>query len=282
MKLLIPINTFNKSSVNFKQQEMKPRYVLITSLCLALASCSENKGKNSGPDNINLESTITNAENRGKADQNASGGNKCLLDYQSKYDQLLSEQDVLTATGFSKAIMTTKSSTVLKNPEYHSFEYRFKNGRVSESGITKGIAMPDVIAVSSIKTISLSAFENTYKSIADEEIQVAKNALTDATEGKSGNAEADAAVKKAEELKVNKEQVKETGGKILDVIKDVSKGYQVVENLGDAARWNIVTNELIVLQNGVQFKLDAKLSNDNEKNKSVAIALAKTILNKCR
>lgn len=261
---------------------MKTKYFLIASLFLALASCSENKGKKSGSDNVDLESAIENAESRRKADPNASGGNQCLLDYQTKYDQLLSEADVITATGFSKDVMQVKNNKALKNPEYHSFEYKFKNGRVSESGVTKGIAMPDVIAVSSIKAISLSAFENTYKAIADEEMQVAKDALNDATEGKSGDAEADAAVKKAEDLNVSKEQVKKTGGEILDVIKDVSKGYQTVENLGDAARWNIVTNELIVLQNGVQFKLAAKLSNDNEKNKSVAIALAKIILNKCQ
>lgn len=51
----------------------------------------------------------------------------------------------------------------------------------------------------------------------------------------------------------------------MDLIKDVSKGYQVVENLGHAARGNIGINEMIVLQNGVQFKLAAKLGNDSEK-----------------
>lgn len=261
---------------------MKARYFLVASIFLALASCSENKGKKSGSDNIDLESAIENAESRRKADPNASGGNKCLLGYQVKYDQLLSEEDVVTATGFSKDVMATKNNTALKNPEYHSFEYKFKNGRVSESGITKGIAMPDVIAVSSIKAISLSAFENTYKAIADEEIQVAKDALKDATEGKSGDAEADEAVEKAEKLNVSKEQVNEIASGMMDVMKEVSRGYRIVDNLGDAARWNLVSNELYVLQNGVQFVILSDINDNNETNKSVAIKLAKIILNKCQ
>lgn len=261
---------------------MKTRYFLIASLFLALASCSENKGKKSGSDNVDLESAIENVESRRKADPNASGGNQCLLDYQTKYDALVSEAEVLAATGFSKNVMEIKNNNKLKNPEYHSFEYKFKNGRVSESGITKGIAMPDVIAVSSIKAISLSAFENTYKAIADEEMQVAKDALNDATEGKSGDAEADAAVKKAEELNVSKEQVKDIAGGMMDAMKEVSKGYRIVENLGDAARWNIVSNELYVLQNGVQFVILSDVDDDNETNKSVAIKLAEIVLNKCK
>lgn len=112
MKSPIPINTFNKSPVNFKQQEMKVRHVLLASLFPALASCSKNKGKKSGSDNIDLESALENAESRGKADPTASGVNKYLLDYQSKYDRLWSEEKVVTTTGFYKDVMTIKNNTV--------------------------------------------------------------------------------------------------------------------------------------------------------------------------
>lgn len=261
---------------------MKAKYLLVLSLFMALASCSENKSTKSDSGDVDLESAIKNAESRRKADPNASGGNKCLLDYQTRYDQILNEANVLTATGFSKDVMETKSNKSLKNPEYHEFIYKFKNGRVSKKpGITKGMALPDVVKVESIKAISLSAFENTYRAISDEEMQVAKDALNDAADGKSGDAEADAAVKKAEDQNVSKEQVKDIGGGIMDMMKEVSKGYRVVENLGDAARWNIVSNELYVLQNGVQFVILCDVNDDNEKNKSVAIELAKNILKKC-
>ena len=261
---------------------MKAKYLLVLSLFIELASCSENKGTKSNSGEVDLESAIENAESRRKADPDASGGNKCLLDYQAKYDQLLSEADVLIATGFSKDAMETKNNKTLKNPEYHEFIYKFKNGRVSKTGITKGLPMPDVVKIGNIKAISLSAFESTYRAISDEEMKVAKDALNNAADGKSGDAEADAVVKKAEDQNVSKEQVKEIGSGIMDVMKEVSKGYTNVEGLGDAAVWNTVTSELFVLQNGVKFEIRTDISNDTEKNKSVAIGLAKTILDKCK
>lgn len=261
---------------------MKTKYLFILSIFISLVSCTQNKSTKSNLDNVDLESAIENAESRRKADPNASGGNKCLLDYQTKYDQLLSEAEVITATGFSKDEMETKYNRVLKNPEYHDFKFKFKNGRISEKGITKGLALPDVVSVKGIKAMSLSDFENSYRAITDEEMQIANDALNDATEGKSGDAEADAAVKKAEELNVSKEKVKKTGGVLMDAMKEVSKGYRTIEELGDAARWNVVTSELVVLQNGVKFEILADISNDNEKNKSVAVILAEIILNKCK
>jgi len=62
----------------------------------------------------------------------------------------------------------------------------------------------------------------------------------------------------------------------------VSKGYRTVEGLGDAAVWNVVTNELYVLQNGVKFEIRTDIANDTEKNKSVAVKLAEIVLNKCK
>lgn len=262
---------------------MKAKYLLVLSLFMGLASCSENKNKNSNSGEVDLESAIKNAESRRQTDPNASGGNKCLLDFQTKYDQLLTEDEVIAATGFSKDVMKTKSSTVLKNTEHHSFEYKFSNGRMRTIPMTDHkMQMPDVIKVKSIKAISLSAFESTYRAISDEDMQVAKDVLNDAADGKSGDAKADAAVKKAEELNVSKEQVKDIGGGMMDAMKEVSKGYRVVDNLGDAARWNIISNELYVLNNGVQFVILCEVSDDNEKNKSTAIDLAKKILNKCQ
>ena len=261
---------------------MKPIKIIATVVITSLLfSCGENKNNssNSNKNGLDLEAIANKKSN----DPNAKGDNKCLLDYQAKYDQLLSEDEVIAATGFSKEVMKTKYSTALKNPEYHSFEYKFNNGRMRTIPMMdRKMQMPDVVKISSIKAISLSAFENNYKAISDEEMQVAKDVLNDVAEGKSRDAEAEAALKKAEEHNVSKEQVKEIGGGMMDAMKEVFKGYRVVENLGDAARWNIVSNELYVLQNGVQFVILCEVNDDNEKNKSVAIDLAKIILNKCK
>jgi hypothetical protein len=262
---------------------MKMKYLLIFCLFQGLMSCSENKKAKSASGEIDIEGAIENAEGRRKADPGASGGNKCLLGYQTGYDKILSGDEVCAITGFSKEVMETKSSTVLKNPEHHSFEYRFTNGRIQTiPQIGQKLAMPDVIGISAIKAISLAAFESTYRVITDEEMKVAEGTLNDVTDGNTGTPDADAALAKAREKNMSKDQIKKTGGEMLDIIKDVSRGYRTIEGLGDAARWNTVSRELVVLQNGVQFMIHSNVSEDNEKNKSVAIELARIVLNKCK
>ncbi len=256
--------------------------ILLFSLVLILFSCSDKENSSSNLGEIDLEGAIENAESRRKSDPNASGGNKCLLTYQTKYDQLISENDVISATGFSKDVMESKYNKTLKNPEYHEFVYRFKNKRIGKvRGFDKEMELPDMVVVRFIKSMSLTDFERSYQSVTDEQMQAANEALSEISEGNSGNADADKAMQQAESQNISKEEIKKTGGILTDAFKEVSKGYRVIEGLGDAARWNLVTNELFVLQNGVKFEIRTDLSNDPEKNKSVAIDLAKIILDKC-
>lgn len=261
---------------------MKTKLYTFLFFSLILISCSEDKNKLTNSGEIDLESAIENAESRRKLDPNASGGNTCLLDYQKKYDQLVSETDVLKATVFSKEKLETKYQKVMKNSEYHEFLFKFKNKRIGKvRGLTREMEIPDIVKVRGIKAMSLNDFENNYRALTDE-MDLANQAVDDILEGKSGEAEAEAAVKKAEEHNISKEQVKEVSGKLMDAFKEVSEGYRKVMNLGDAARWNLVTNELVVLQNGVKFELMIDVSNDPKINQKVAFDLAQIILNKCK
>lgn len=260
---------------------MKTIYSITAAVIVSfsLYSCGNGGEKKQNGNDINIEAVI----NSKSTDPNAKGDNKCLLDYQQKYDALLSESDVIAATGFSGKTPETKYNKALKNPEYHGFKYKFKNGRKGKvKGLDMQMELPDVVEIRSIKPMSLNAFNQNYRAISDEEMNVAKDVLDEVADGKSGDAEADAALKKAKEQNISKEQIKKTGGGVMDAMKEVSKGYRTVEGLGDAARWNVVSNELYVLQNGVQFVILSEVSNDNEKNKPVAITLAKIILDKCK
>ncbi|WP_313029289.1 hypothetical protein [Soonwooa sp.] len=251
----------------------------ITVLCLTLFSCGNNDDKKQNGNEINLDAVINSKSN----DTNAKGDNECLLDYLSKYDALLEETDVLNATGFSKDVMETKYNKVLKNAEHHEFLYKFKNGRVGKvRGWDREMELPDVVSIRSIKPMSLATFNQSYQAITDEQMQAANDALDEIAEGNSGDADADKALQKAKEQNVSKEQIKKTGGALTGMFKEVSEGYRTVEGLGDAATWNVVTNELVVLQKGVKFEIVADISNDNEKNKSTAIKLAEFVLNKCK
>lgn len=238
-------------------------------------SCtSESKSTESG-DEASTE-TIKNV------DQDASGGNTCLLAYQEKYDQLIEEADVLLVTGFSREVMTAKSNVVLKNPAHHSFEYRFKNGRIGKViGLDLETELPDKVIVSSITPMSLKSFKDSYRVITEDEIAKAKDALDDIADGKSNNPDAQAAVQKAKEHNVSSESLKKVGGGIMNVMKEVSKANTDVSGLGDAAVWNTVTNDLYLLQNGVKVEITANVSNDTERNRAVAIELAEKILAKC-
>lgn len=251
----------------------------ITLLCLTLFSCGNNDGKKQNGNDINLDAVINSKSN----DPNAKGDNKCLLDYQNKYDALLAETDVLNATGFSKDVMETKYNNRLNNPENDEFVYKFKNGRMGKvRGFNNEMQLPDMIVVRSIKPMSPTTFNQTYREVTDEQMQAANDALDEIAEGNSGDADADKAMKKAKEQNIGKDQIKKTGGALTGAFKEVSKGYRTVEGLGDAAVWNVVTNELYVLQNGVKFEIRTDISNDTEKNKSVAVKLAEIVLSKCK
>ncbi|MBL7707293.1 MAG: hypothetical protein JNM21_17235 [Taibaiella sp.] len=252
---------------------------VIPALCLILLSCGSNDNKQQSGDDLNLDAVINSKSN----DPNAKGDNQCLLDYQTKYDALLSEADVLKTTGFSKQVLEVQYNKVLKNPEHHEFLYKFKNGRMGKvRGFNREMELPDVVVIRSIKPMSLTTFNQSYQEITEEQMQAANEALTEIAEGNTGDADADKAMEKARAQNVSKDAIRKTGGILTDNFKEVSKGYRRLQDLGDAAVWNVVTSELYVLQNGVKFEVRVDISNDTEKNKSVAVQLAGIVLNKCK
>lgn len=258
---------------------MKSLKIAAAALCLILFSCGSSDNSKQNDNAINSDAVI----NGKSTAPHVQSYNKCLLDYQQKYDALLSQNDVIAVTGFSGKTPETIYNKALKNPEHHGFKYKFKNGRKGKvKGLDMEMELPDVVEIRNIKPITLNTFTQHYSAIYDEEMKAAKDVLDEVADGKSNDANAEAALKKAQEHKVSKEQIKEIGGGIMDIMKDVSQGYRIVNGLGDAARWNVVSNELYVLQNGVQFVIFSELSNDHEKNKSIAIQLAEIILNKCK
>lgn len=253
-------------------------YSITVVFSFALFSCGNTTQKAQNDGGINIEAVV----NSKSGDPNAKGDNKCLLDYQDSYDALLSEADILRVTGFSKDVLETKYNNRLKNQENHEFVYKFKNGRKGKvPGFDTEMQVPDMVSVRSIKPMSVTTFNQSYQAVTDEQMQMANEALKDVAEGNSGGADAEMALKKAKAQGVDQDQIKKTGGTLTSAFKEVSKGYRPVEGLGDAACWNVVTNELYVLQNGVKFEIRTDISNNKEKNRSAAVELAKIILHKC-
>lgn len=266
--------------MKFKNYKMKSiKFMIILFCSLVLFSCGNKNNTTQNGSEINIDEVINSSSN----DPNAKGENKCLLDFQSKYDALISETDVLAATGFSKEVMKTKYNKIFDDLGSHEFLYLFDNKRKQFlKQLNRKIEMDDVVAVRNIKPMSLSTFNQTYRAITEAEINQAKDAMKDISEGNSGDANADKAMKKAEQLAVSKEEVNKVGSEIIDGFKSVTEAYEKVDGLGDAAVWNTQTQELIVLQKGVQFEIRVNINDDNEVNKTTAIQLAKIVVEKCK
>lgn len=244
-------------------------------LGVALFSCSDKGTTTTGAD-INIEDVA----NKKTSDPNASGENKCLLSYVTKYDQLLTESMVLAATGLPKDKMEFKYSKALDNPEYHNVQYSFMMGRKRYVPAFKGeMALSDFVRLDGIKPKSLTEFKNSYRAMNAEEDKNFEDAKKDVL---AGNGEGKEALDKAKKTGIDKETLKKGVDKVGGILKDIAKAYVNIEGVGDAAVWNTVTNEMIVLQKGVQFKLEVNVSGEDSKNRSTAVTLAKQILEKCK
>lgn len=245
---------------------------------LSLFSCNSSEHSSTGS-----EISIEDVANKKVSDPNASGGNKCLLAYAEKYDELLTEPMVLAATGFPKEKMKVKYSKVMKNTAYHGVRYAFDMGRVQSLPGTGGkMALPDDISIKGIGPKSLAQFNDSYRAMSAEDEQHFDEAKKDVLSGNSEDKDADKILKKAEEKGMDKKQIEKGVEQVGGIIKQIAKAYVVVDGLGDAARWNTLTKEMVVLKDGVQFELYVNVANEDSKNKTVATDLAKQILDKCK
>lgn len=264
-----------------KPSNMKSNYIVgLLVLTITLFSCgnSNKDKKDHSIDRIDKDA-ILNSKSKSS---NEKGENTCLLDYREKYDALLSEEDVVSATGFDKEKMTIKYRKTLSDPKYHEYVLSFKNGRKGKIfGSDRVFELPDYITVKLIEEMTVTDFANHFRVVTDEEFQTAQQVLKDVADGKVENMGAQEVLKEAEEKHIDKETIKKSGSTLTNAFSEISKAYININDLGDAAVWNTKTSELNVLQKGVKFTLIAEISNDNVVNKDVAISLAKVILNKC-
>lgn len=259
---------------------MKTKQLLIVWIGILLFSCSDNaKTANNTQENLDVNSVVGNSKN---LDPEAKGGNKCLLGYGSKLDELLTLDEVVSLTGFSKDIAEVDVEQTSKNPLFNYARYKFSNKRTEKIGSYNILTeVSDFVSVRNLDEMSMKQFDFEYKAITQEELDDLNQVTDDLIDGKIENSDVEDAVKQAENAGVNKENMKKTSGAITGLFKEVSEGYRNVEGLGDAARWNVVTNELVVISNGVKFDVQVEISKDTEKNKELAIKFAQLILKKC-
>ena len=234
----------------------------------------------SGCNNANEQSNQATKEEPASA---AAADGDCLLQYAQKYDQALTAAMALEATGFSAGKMDSQYNRVLKNPAYHSVRYRFDNGRVAMvPQLNRELGVPDVVELSGITKMTDAQFKNSYRALTEQEKKAADEAVDKISSGESGNEKIDGSIKKLEEKGIDKKEVKNAASTITNTFKEVAAAYEPVTGLADQASWNTFTRSLVVLSNGVKMEIRVDVSNDNSKNKFIALSLAQKILAQCQ
>lgn len=231
---------------------MKIQLLLISLSFLAFISCKENKNPEMG--GIDLESVQKKVESK------SAGDNSCLLAYADDKEKLITEDEILNLSGFSKDKLKIYQGKALGN-----FAYEFKNGRKTkkESGIggTLDVETLDRFSIDEIKPMTEEEFKQHYRPASDEELDYAKDA-----------------VKK----EVKEESTEGLTDDMTNIMGAVAEGERRVNNMGDLAVYNIVSGELKVLTKGVMFRVSANVSGDDNVNQKYAFEMAEIILNKCK
>jgi hypothetical protein len=239
------------------------------------ASCS---GENSEKSGDQLAAALSSVS----IDSDVSGENTCLLAYAKNYDQIVSEAEILSLTGFSKEVMETNYQKFLKDPAFHAMQYKFKNKRMGKLGSLKGeYELPDVVEITGIKASTLERFKKSYSAMTDEDRKLVEQQMSNAIDGKSKNKQANEAGEKLEKANVDKETAKTIGSGIMSKFQEISQHYQEVSGLGDAASWNAMTNDIVVWKKGAEFQVKVEVSSEEEVNKALALKIAKLVLEKC-
>lgn len=226
----------------------------IISLGILLGSCSgtEKEDGLAGELNEALESVAVDAN-----------------EFNGKLDELLTLEMASNCSGLPSKEAEVDYRKTMKNPEYHSLEYKWKSDRKREidyNGMKIEAKAPNVVKLSWVKESDLKKFTFNYHNPTEKELADAKKAMK---------------AKKQEmidEGKITAEQAE-----IVDGFTDhMVTNFNVIDvpNLGEKAVWiqDKHENHLKVLYKGIDFQLLVELSDNESENKAKAIELAKEVM----
>lgn len=221
--------------------------------------------------------------------ESSGTSNACLLDYATKYQELLSLKQAAQIADKPQASAETEYSKMINDPAFHSLTYEWKGVRKKQiefSGIKTVVPVADYIKISGMKAITEEKFDLNYSKKTEAEIadisQKLDKAFDDALNKKSQSEKANEAGKKIEEAGISKSEAKKAMGTIKEsAIVKTLRAYEPFNGLGNKASWNTFESRLYVLKSGVMFYIECDLSEDKNFNKTKAIEAAKLVLAKC-
>lgn len=234
---------------------MKTKLLIISLVFLAFISCKE-ENKEQSSFQTNLETLETESEKL----QDKKGADNCFMEYRENLKELISEDEILKLSGFSKDKMTAELDDVLNSPSHAMYVYSFANGRVGVMdyyGKDVKYDTEDTFNFGEFQPVSQEIFMAHHRATTDEEREIANRIMGD--EGSSGVRD-------------------EAKSSIMD---EHMAANRRVEGIGELAIYNLLEQRLYVYSNGVMFTVWADISNDKKVNQENSIELAKMILAKC-
>src|SRR5690606_19092971 len=109
-----------------------------------------------------------------------AGANACLLEYQTRYDALLTLERAASAAKLPADQAKMAYSKALENPIYHQVSYSWPSDRVrvvTVSGREISAPRPDVVALGNIRPTGAEAFRQTYRAVTAEEARQVDEAI---------------------------------------------------------------------------------------------------------
>lgn len=208
----------------------------------------------------------------------------CLLDYATRYDQLLTVNEAASIIGRVSSEADIKYNKVMRNTQYHEVVYSWQTDRTI---LVQGVVIPDHdrVSISGIGKKSREDFKRDYSRRTEEEIAALNEQINQQLDKefdkKSSSEKIEASKKRMNEMGISNETGKTTAKNIGGTLSSSLIAYEEVHDLGDAAAWNTKDKNLYVLNKDVQFCVGINMGDDDATNKKAAINAAKIIINKC-
>lgn len=206
------------------------------------------------------------------ATSTVTGAEACLHQHTGKLDTLLTRQDIAPYVQDADADVETKYDKV----HTHELSYTWASDRtltMSVSGMEISTPMPNTISLGGIESYTESDYYDSEKNNPVKRFQRFHHNLTEEEWAK-----AKAAMN--ENMKDESETTRKIANKLLGAA-NARIAFETVEDIGDAAAWNIKAKELDVLIGETEFSVTADISDDKKKNKAAASELAQAVLSNC-
>ncbi|GAB4000822.1 hypothetical protein GCM10028807_54960 [Spirosoma daeguense] len=201
-----------------------------------------------------------------------SNAQSCLLDYQTRLDELLPKATIqkhVTGNWSDAKLKYRKSAS--KFAKYDTYEYVWTSGRTMKQTIGgRSIDLPDDnrIGVGWINEVNpkyhpdpLNYFKNFYRTATEAEKQKASELIEKKLSEKSPGDKA--------------------AGKAVSGVVMNHAGYEPIAGIGDAATWDLTSHQLIVLKGRITFQVISRIGTDMKANQALAKKLATEVLAKC-